>query len=167
MSNILDANIWTYLYMDPDPDQNDFSDVYFDTHYRLLKYFPMAADGAYDEYENRFDSFNARVALEPSKDNRIGLEYRFSRDKDDQISPYFVVSPNDRIMLSADWRYNFQLTELEEQEYGVHWKSRCLNYGIGVRDVKDDGWQGWFAIGLNAMPSSSVTLGKKPERTLL
>jgi len=156
--DLIDVDVYSYYRIEKDEDEEDFSNVFVDTRLRLQEWWAMDFDAEYDPYEGEVDKFNTQLAFLGREDTRLSLEYRYQKDRRDQVAGELVLFPNRNWSFTIYERYSFELSELEEQSYFVQHKTRCMGYGAGFRKVGED-LQFWFQIWLLAFPNTSLELG--------
>jgi len=156
--DFVNLDVWTTYRFDKEENEKDFTDFFFDAELRLVDWMAIDFDGAYDSYESEVDTFNTQVGLFLAQDTRVALEYRYQKDRRDQVSGEFTLFPNARWSLTTYHRYGFEEGELEEQSYFVQHRSSCMGYGLGFRQVDED-LQFWFQIWLLAFPNTTIELG--------
>ncbi len=163
--DLMDFNLFTTYRFDPEPTEEDFSDVFFDNELRIWDQFPIDFDGGFDTYESEFRTFNSEISYLFDDQSSISLEYRYQRapsdieDDRNQIASEIVLFPNLRWSLQLYHRVDIETSELEEQEYFLQRKTDCLGYGIGYRQTEDD-YQVWVRLFLLAFPDSNIKLGQ-------
>lgn len=162
--DLMDANVYTFYNLDPEEDQNDFSDIFFDTELRLVEWLPVDFDGRYDTEEGNLRTFNTQAAYLMSDDSSIGLEYRYRRDDQNQVALEAILFPNARWSFKAYGRWDTEADGLQEHSYFIQRKSGCAGYGLGFRhvvgdDEEDDDYRVWLQLWLLAFPDSSIQLG--------
>lgn len=162
--DLVDANIYTTYRIEKEDEEEDFSDIFFDTELRLVSWLPVDFDGAYDSYDGSLRTFNTQASLLTTDESSLGLEYRYRRDDQNMIALEALLFPNARWSFKAYGRWDTEEDGLQEHSYFVQRKSRCLGYGLGFRHVlgdeedKDD-YQVWLQLWLLAFPESSLNLG--------
>ncbi|MFH0954345.1 MAG: LPS assembly protein LptD [Verrucomicrobiota bacterium] len=160
---LVDANVWTTYRIERDEGQEDFSDLNFKTELRLVDWWMMDFDGGYDMYDNSISTFNSEIAFVSTDESRLGLEYRYKRDRRDQVAAELSLWPNNAWSFNTYGRYSFESGEMEENSLFIEHKTRCLGVGLGYKQVYkaegQDDVQFWLQVWLLAFPKSSVELG--------
>ncbi len=160
ISDIVDANVYTYYYIDRPADATqDFSDIFFKTELRLADWLPVDFDGAFDQYEGEFNTFNTQISYIMDDATTLSLEYRHKKDVRDLISTELVLFPNARWSFQIYGRYDADGGDLQEQSYFVQHTTDCVGYGLGYRRLDDEN-QVWFRIWLTAFPDSKMDIGR-------
>ncbi len=164
ISDIVDADVYSYLRLEPEDDEEDFSDIYFDADFLFVRRMPITLDGQYDHVDGSFRTFNSAVSYLFTDESSIALEYRHTRDEQNAISAEMVLFPNDRWSFQLYGRWDTEADGLQEHSYYVQRRSRCLGYGIGIshlpsHDEEDDDFRAWFQLWLLALPESQVKMG--------
>ena len=157
--DLVDADVWTTYRLDPDEDQHDFTDIYFDTELRLVDWFMVDFDGSYDEYENNISTFNTQLGLIFPDESRLSVEYRYADSTRDQIAAELRLFPNLRWSLDTYGRYAIDRSEFEEKSCFVTHKTSCVGWGLGFKQIDSD-VQVWLQFWLLAFPKSSVNIGR-------
>lgn len=161
--DLVDLDIWSTYRIEREEEENEFSDVHFDTELRLAEWWMMDFDGTYDSYEGTVNRFNTELTFLAKNETRLGFEYRYQQDERDQLAVELALFPNSSWSLDAYGRYAFDRNEMEENAVFLEHRTRCLGIGFGYKQIykeeaKDD-VQFWLQIWLLAFPSSSVELG--------
>lgn len=157
--DFLDVGVFTFYRLDPQPLENQFSDVFFDARLRLVDWLPVDAWATLDPYEGEVTEARVEVALLDLVDSsRLALQYLYRKDKRNQMSAEVNLFPYDRWSFRVYTRFNLDLSELEEQGYFVEHKTSCLGVGAGYKKVDEDD-QIWFQVWLTAFPKSYIKMG--------
>ncbi len=162
--DLVDANVYTTYRIEKEDDEEDFSDLFFDTELRLVSWLPIDFDGAYDSYDGSLRTFNTQGAYLMEDESTVGLEYRYRRDDQNLIALETILFPNARWSFKAYARWDADANGLQEYSTLIQRKSRCLGYGLGFRQVigegdEDDDYRVWLQLWLIAMPESTLNLG--------
>jgi len=162
--DFIDLNTYTIFRIDPEKDENDFDDFFFDARVRLTDWMRIDFDGAYDWYENEIRLFNSQLAFIAQDKSSIAIEYRYNRDRRQTVQSEIVLFPGAKWSYTAYWRYDLDNSDLEEQTYLVQRRFDCTMLGIGVRGrMEEDGdteWRAWAQVSLLAFPESELRLGR-------
>lgn len=162
--DFIDLNTYTIYYLDPDENQNDFSDFFFDARVRLTDWMSIYFEGAYDWYENQVNTFNTQLGFFARDLSRVNFEYRYARDRRHMVQGDFTLFPQEKWSYSAYWRYDIDNEELEEQTYLLQRRFDCTRLGIGLRGRLDSDndmeWRAWAQVSLLAFPDSEIRLGR-------
>ncbi len=162
--DFIDLNVFTIFQVEPERDENTFSDLFFDARLRLTDWMKIDFEGGYDWYENEISFFNTQLAFVARDRSTLGLEYRYVRDRRQTVQGEIVLFPRARWSYSGYWRYDIDEGELEEHTYLVQRRFDCTMLGVGVRGrLDEDGdteWRAWAQIGLLAFPDSELRLGR-------
>ena len=172
--DLLDLNVYTYYRLDPDPvlqspgdtslTKEDFSDLFVDAEFRWIEGFWVDLDGAYDIYNSELNTFNAQAAYKFAGGSSLAGEYRFSRDRRDQVAGELNLFPQEPVSYTGYLRYDFEGSNLEEHSHFIRYKGNCVGYGLGVRELAredgDDEFRVWGQIWLTAFPEGIVDLGR-------
>lgn len=162
--DLVDANVYTFYRLEKEEDENELSDVFFDTELRLVPWLPVDFDGRYDTDDSGFRTFNSQVAYLMPDDSSLGVEYRYRRDEQNLIAVEALLFPNARWSFKAYARFDTEADGLQEHSYLIQRKSRCAGYGLGFRhevgdDDQEDEYRVWLQVWLLAFPESSIQLG--------
>jgi len=157
--DLTDLNVYTYYRFQPEANENDFTDIFFDNRLRLIDWWMVDFRGGFDPYEGDFSFFNTQWAFISRDQSRLSLEYRYRRDNQDLMTGAIDLFPESRWSFQTYARYNIETAELEEQSFGVEHRSNCTGKGIYFRQV-DDEPQVWIQFWLLAFPSSYLSIGR-------
>lgn len=157
--DLVDVDVWTTYRFDAEEDEDDFSDLFFDTELRLSDWVMIDFDGSYDPYEGNISTFNTQCGLIFPDESRLSAEYRYADSVRDQLAAELKLFPNLRWSFEAYGRYAIDRSELEEQSYFVTHKTSCIGWGLGFKEIDSD-LQVWAQFWLLALPKSSVNIGR-------
>lgn len=162
--DFIDIETYTIYRLDPAPEQNDFDDFFFDARLSLTDWMRIDFDGAYDWYENEVRVLNTRWRFFAADRSRLGIEYRYTRDRRQTVQADIDLFPRGRWSYTAMWRYDIEDGELEEQTYLIQRRFDCTRFGVGVRgrlaDDDETEWRVWAQISLLAFPDQELRLGR-------
>lgn len=157
--DFVDLNTYTIWRVDPDSDENDFSDLYFDARVRPADWVRIDFDGSLDWYESEVAQFNTQVSFIAADKSTLGFEYRYTRDERNLFQSEVSIFPEDPWSFGAYWRYDLDESDLEEHSYLVQRRFSCTRLGVGVRE-RDEEWRVWAQVSLLALPGTEVRMGR-------
>jgi len=164
LHDLIDLNAFTSVRLDPEDNQNDFGNLELDGELRLHRRFPIDFDASINYEENNLDEFNTSFAYLAPDASRIGVEQRFVDASDrNLLTGEVILFPRSKWSFEGHWRYEFETSELEEQEYLVKTKTCCFGLGLGFREVErigEDDRQVWLQVWLLSFPESEISLGR-------
>ena len=163
--NLIYADVFTTLRMDPAEDEETLGDIGFKTEWRVWTWFSWNFDGAYDTEESNLRKFSTQVEFQNEEIYTLAFDYRYDRDGRDVIAGDLIVFPEARWGGRLYGRMDVEESTWEEYStYLIH-RTRCLGIGIGLRvrpeegaDGKDD-YSVWFQLWPLAFPTSDNPLG--------
>ena len=156
--DLLNLNVYSFYRVEPEDDEEDFSDVFWDADMSLVPRLLIEFDGSYDFYEEGLRTFSSQIGYRMEDLSTIGMEYRYRKDEQSLVGLVIKLFPEDRWSFDADFRMDFELDELEEQAYFVKHTGPCLIWGLGFRQVDEDE-QVWLQVGLTAFPNALIDAG--------
>jgi len=156
--DLIDLNIFSYYLVDPDEDEEDFTDLFWDGDMSLVSWLSIEFDGSYDFYESDLKTFSTQIGYVMEDLSSVGLEYRYRLDEQSLVGLVIKMFPQDRWSFEADFRMDYEQDELEEQAYFIKHKGPCMIWGLGFREVDED-QQVWLQVGLTAFPESLIDAG--------
>lgn len=165
MHNLVYADVFSTLLLDPDPDEETFPGFGFKSELRPWSWLSWDFDGTYDAQTNALDSFSTQVEIKQEDVFTVGLDYRYKLDSREAIAGDLVVFPEARWSARVYARMDIEGSNLEEHSYYVIHRTRCLGIGLGVRirpeqaSNGDDDYTIWFRIWPLAFPQFSSSLG--------
>jgi LPS-assembly protein len=140
------------------PDQNSFSDIFGDLELRPFHNFSLDLDFSFDQYEGRVSSFNTDIATFKEGEWRVATGVRFL----DQQSTQWTWAVD--YMINSDWtvkaynRWEFETSELQDQQYTISRDLHCWNSAFTFRKTGED-VQFWITFWLKAYPDFTVDVG--------
>lgn len=163
--NLVFADVFTTLQMDPAEDEETLGDIGFKTELRPWSWFSWDFDGAYDTQESNFRTFSTQAEVSNADVFTFGVDYRYARDGRDKIAGDLTLLPEQKWSFRVYGRMDIEESTVEEHSYYVIHRTRCLGIGLGVRirpeaaaDGADD-YTVWFRIWPLAFPSFASSLG--------
>lgn len=165
IENLVYADVFTTLLLEPEESQNALNDIGFKTELRPLSWLSWDADGAYDTQESNLRTFNTQAQVESEDIFTFGVDYRYARDARDKIAGDLVLLPDQVWSCRFYARMDIDASILEEHSYYIMHRTRCLGLGLGVRIRPDQGPDGednytlWFRIWPLAFPGFASSLG--------
>lgn len=156
--DLINADVFTTYRIEKEAEQNDFSDIGFDVNTALSERWRADFDGSFEPYESELTRFNTQWAVFMPEETKLSLEYRYQKDRRDQIAAELALFPNRKWSFTTYGRYSFENAELEEHSYFVQHRGRCIGTGFGVRQINED-FQVWLQLWLIAFPKTSLELG--------
>ncbi len=165
LHDLFDLTLSTFYFLDPEPGQKDFSSLFIDARLRYWRNFWLTFDASYDYMtENEFETANVQTAWRLANGSTLAAEYRFRRDRRDQIAGEINLFPDNRYSYTGYARYALDESLLEEHSHFIRFKSDCLGYGLGVRHLQylegEDDYRVWFQFWLLAFPERIAQLGR-------
>jgi LPS-assembly protein len=163
--NLIYADVFTTLLMEPEEGEESFNEIGFRTELRPWRWLSWDFAGAFDTVESEARTLSTQVEIKADDVLKLGLDYRFDRDIRDQIAGDLTLFPEQRWSGRIYARMDLEESELEEHSYYLIHRTRCLGIGLGVRIRPeqsadgDDNITGWIRIWPLAFPGFSSSLG--------
>lgn len=163
--DLLDVTVSTSYLLDPAEGQEDFSNLSLDAEWRYFQNFWIDADASYDFMsDNEFDTANVQAAWRLADSTSLAAEYRYRRDRRDQVAGEVNLFPDRKISYTGYARFAMDDSLLEENSHFIRFKSRCVGYGLGFRQLQylddEDDYRIWAQLWLLAFPDRIAQLGK-------
>ena len=153
------VDVFTTLLMDPEANEETLGDIGFNTELRPYSWLSWDFDGAYDTTNSSLRTFNTQVGVISEDILSLDVEYRYARDRRQQVAGDVTVFPEQKWSARVYARMDIEASTLEEHSYYLVRRTHCLGIGIGVRirpeegpDGKDD-YSLWLKIWPLAFPS--------------
>ncbi len=156
--DLVDFDVFSFYRVEKEEEQEDFSEIFFDTELRLVPWLPIDFDGAYDQYEGEFTRFSIQGHYYLEDFSRFSVEYRYAKDTRSLVTGEMILFPDAKWSFEAYVRYDDELGELEEHSYFVKHTGRCIGTGLGFRQIDDD-TEVWLQLWLTAFPESAIDMG--------
>lgn len=163
--NLVFADVFTTLQIEPEKDQNTLGDIGFKSELRPFSWFSWDFDGIYDTQETGIRTFNTQAQVSSEEVFTFGVDYRYARDGRDKVAGDLTLLPEQKWSFRVYGRMDIEDSFLEEHSYYVIHRTRCLGIGLGVRIRPeeaadgDDNYTVWFRIWPLAFPGFSSSLG--------
>ncbi len=166
--DILDADFNTILNLDPDADQESFTDVYGDIEWRPTGWFSLDVDGIVNVDQSELSRFNGRAVVHGSETWESYLEYRYRLDESSLLLADITFSPNRDWSLNGYTRYEFENdARLEEVGCKVRRNLDCMVIRTGLGALpgytrsdgseRDDEIRVVFELWLTAFPEVGIS----------
>ncbi len=157
--DMIDLDTFTIFRIEPERDERDFANLFFDARLRLADWVRINFDGEYDWYETEIARFNTQMAFIREDRSTLALEYRFDRDRRQLLMGELSLFPEQKWSFHMHWRYDIDENDLEEHSYMVERRFNCTGVGIGIRE-RDDEVRVFGQVWLLAFPGSELQLGR-------
>lgn len=154
--DLVDLDVSTsYLIDQDDPDGEDFTPLDFDCELNPSTWLDIEFDGEYDWDVSEVTEFNSEIELSSRDESSLSLEYRYRKDRRDQIASNLRLFPESKWSLGTYARYDLEDKKLEEQAYYVTRRTDCLGVSLGYSGRGDD-WDVWLQLWLIALPDARL-----------
>ena len=140
--NLLYADVFTTLLLDPPEDGQTLGDIEFKSELRPLSWFSWDLDGAFDTQESELRTFSTQAQVESPDIFTFGVDYRYKRDTRQALAGDLVVFPEQAWSARIYARTDLETSTLEEHSYYLIHRTRCLGLGLGVRIRPDQAADG-------------------------
>jgi LPS-assembly protein len=163
--NLIYADVFSTLNMDPDEDQEALGDIGFRTEWRPISWFKWDFDGAYDTQDSSVRTFSTQAEVRNGDLFTVGVDYRLARDVRELVAGDLTLFPGQRWSGRVYVRMDLEDSQVEEHSYYVVHRTRCLGIGLGLRvrpeqDAdSEDNYTVWFRIWPLAFPSFASSIG--------
>lgn len=165
LHNLLYADVFTTLQLDPDEDEETLGDIGFRAEFRPLSWLYWDMDGTVDTQEGDLRVFNTQAQLRHEEYYTFGMDYRFTRDTREMVAADLTLFPEQRWSARVYARMDLEESNVEEHSYYLVHRTRCLGLGFGIRvrpdstDEGDDNYTFWFRIWPLAFPGFASSIG--------
>lgn len=165
LHNLTYLDLYTTLLMDPDEGQDTLGDIGFKSELRPFSWLSWDFNGAYDTNESEFRIFNTQAEIDAGDIFTLGVDYRYTRDRRNQIAGDLMLYPEQRWSARIYARMDLDESELEEHSYYLVHRTQCLGIGIGVRirpevgNTDEDDYSIWLRIWPLAFPQFMNSIG--------
>ncbi|MBI1882711.1 MAG: LPS-assembly protein LptD [Chlamydiae bacterium] len=156
--DLIDYLIYIDYFVTRDPGQKLFSDIFGDLELRPLHHFSLDLDYGYNHYENRFSSFNIDIATFREGYWRAVTGVRFLDHESAQWTWGLDFRLNSDWAFKAYHRWEFEMTELQDQEYTISRDLHCWQTAFTFRKTGED-IQFWITFWLTSYPDLHINVG--------
>jgi len=163
--NLVYADIFTTLLLDPEDDQEALNDIGFKFELRPWSWFAWDFDGAYDTQDSSIRTFTTQAQISQPELYTFGLDYRYKRDSRQAIAGDLTLFPEQRWSARVYARMDLEESNVEEHSYYLVHRTSCLGIGLGLRIRPEQGSEGdddytvWFRIWPLALPQFASSIG--------
>ena len=152
------ADVFTTLLVDPEEDQETLGDVGYKVELRPWSWLSWDFDGAVDTQDGSLRTFNTQLEIEQEEVVELGVDYRYKRDSRQAVAADLTVFPGQPWSLRTYLRYDIDESFVDEHSYYLIHRTRCLGIGLGLRvrpaktSGEDDDYSIWFRLWPLAFP---------------
>ena len=120
-----------------------FSNIKGELRLNFDPYLSFRGDAQFNPYRGMFDALDGLVRVKDFRGDTLQAEYRFTKDKIQQLNLFTKVKTIDPVYLYGSIRYNLLQNWRVESVYGVLFQLQCWSLGVMVEDINQspDGTQ--------------------------
>lgn len=156
--DLIKADFWTYYRLDPEDDEEDFDNLFFDVRSKPYNWVELEIEGEYNHHESELESFNTRLTLSEHSFWSSSLEHRYSRDNNSLLNASVMINPYINWGFRAFTRYEFEDSELEAWGVAVRRTIDCVAVELGF-EWEDDNYEIWAQLWFTEFPRGRVSVG--------
>ena len=159
-TNIYDLvylDVWTAYMVDPDPGQNDFTNIFFKAESRPFDDVELRIDGSFNQYESLLEKLNTRVKLLGSA-WRFDIEHRYRVSNSSHLSGRLLLSPGSKWAFQLYGSYQFEDGYVEQYGGWLQRNMGCLAGRLGY-DWEDDDYTVWVQFWFSDFPRVIFDVG--------
>ena len=124
--------------LDSDNKERSFSDIHFELELSPYSDMRLNYDISYNPYDGRERTHNLKLFLKDFRDDRLTLDYRFTRDNTKELNSSLNLTLFMGFTFTFKNKYNFILKKSLETEYGLNYSSQCWGVSTSYRIQPDD-----------------------------
>lgn len=140
--DLIYLDVFTTLLLEPEDDEDVFSEFGFKAEVRPFSWLSWDFDGVVDVDDGSLRTFNTQMQLRNSDYYQASLDYRYSDDIRNQIAVDGTLFPNQPWSFRVYARYDIENSNLEEHSYYIVRRTKCLGLGLGLRIRPDEAASG-------------------------
>jgi hypothetical protein len=152
ISNVLDADIYTAINLDPQAGEDTFGVIGADVELNLTDRFSLSSDLEFDIDSGDFNEFNARARYRAEDMSEAAIAYRYLDGERSLITPYLRLFPEETWSYLLYARYDAHFEEWQERSIVVNRRFDCVSMGVGFEMDEDSETTLWLQFWLNAYP---------------
>ncbi len=159
-TNIYDLvylDVWTAYMVDPDPGQNDFTNIFFKAESRPFDDVELRIDGSFNQYESLLEKLNTRVKLLGSA-WRFDIEHRYRVSNSSHLSGRLLLSPGSKWAFQLYGSYQFEDGYVEQYGGWLQRNMGCLAGRLGY-EWEDDDYTVWIQFWFSDFPRVIFDVG--------
>lgn len=156
--DLIDFLTYVDYFVRPESGQKPFSNIFGDLDLRPLRNFSTDFQVSYDQYNDRVSIFNMDLSTFREGKWRLSTGVRFLDHQSAQWTYGIDYTINSDWAVKVINRWEFETSELQDQEYSIYHNLHCWNSALSFRKTGDD-VQVWITFWLNAYPKMSINLG--------
>lgn len=128
-----------------DDDPRPFSDLFGEVDLRPGRYVQLNGDFTWRPYDGQFYGYNMAVSLWDLRGDRLGLEYRFSRETDEfqavkSINANAVWQVTRRWQMRGKYESDLERRQLIETGFGVSYISQCWGVDLDLMGDQENNY---------------------------
>ncbi len=157
--DLINADLWINYRLDPDPNQNTFSNLCYDVRSTPFDWLELKMDGAFNTYESEFQKFNTRLSIKDRKYWNYMVEHRVDKDRSNLLSNELSFSPTISWKYNIYLRYEFETSTAEAWGLTIQRTKECIAYKVGYEQKEDDEFTVWLQFWFTKFPKARVDVG--------
>jgi len=131
-----------------DDEPEPFSDLYGELDLSFGSYFGLNSDADFDTYAGRFSSHNVAALVNDGRGDRLRIEHRYKRDKNESVYGTVAVKLTERLSVTGEYERDLLAKKDILKGAGFLYNAQC--WAFDFRYTNEDG-DSSFAFRLNLM----------------
>jgi len=119
-------------------DQRPFSPVKGELEFYPVKYLSFKGDAQWCSYDDEFLSYNSKMSLSDNRDDRLSVEYRYTKDSIKSITADLSLRIAESLTASGGYERNILDDKRIKTSVGLKYQAQCWSVEIGCTDEPDD-----------------------------
>jgi LPS-assembly protein len=111
------------------------SNVFGDLDLRPCRWMSGNVDLEYNPHEREFDAVNTGLALADNRGDRVGIDYRFSKDNVEELNADLTVRVLQPLDLFVSYRHNLRDDVRIDTVYGLNYRHQCWELSLRFNDI--------------------------------
>jgi len=104
----------------------------------LGRYFIIQSDAEWSHYDHNFSSYNIATSISDKRDDRLFLEYRFTRDLSKSFYSNLLVNITNSLVVYTEYERNIKEGKNIKTGIGLEYMAQCWSIGLGfIKEVDD------------------------------
>ena len=130
--DLINADLWVVYRLDPQPNENQFSNICWDVRSTPFDWMELKIDGSYDQYANQAQTINTRLAVYDGTLWKYSVEHRFDNAiPSSLLNNELTFSPFVNWEYSVYCRYEFETSNMQAWGLTFQRTLECIAYKVG------------------------------------
>jgi hypothetical protein len=164
--DLINADMWVVYRLDPQPGENQFSNICWDVRSTPFDWLELKIDGSYDEYARQLQTFNTRLSVYDGTLWKYVIEHRYDNSTPSSLlNNELTFSPFINWEYSVYARYEFDDSTMQAWGLTVQRTRDCIAYKVGLEFQNNtaagqpNDYSFWIQFWFTKFPKARMDIG--------